>query len=170
MEALHVRRAKSDEIVWIIDLSQRVQDALTTSGSLQQIGPLPYQMVEPSIHAGCTYLLESPERRLGSVLVDPIKAPSLQKWQLEGLEPPVWYLHALMIEPNARGKGLGMTFLDGIKQYVLPDHKGSITLNCWAGNHKLRDFYLRAGFTLHGIYGEKDYEVAVFLYPFNYNC
>ena len=59
------------------------------------------------------------------------------------LPGPHYYLHALMIEPAEQGKGLGLRFLDGVREQVVPDQRGTIILDCWAGNHKLRDFYAR---------------------------
>jgi hypothetical protein len=70
-----------------------------------------------------------------------------------------------MLEPEMQGKRLGLPFLEGVKRHVVPDGRGVIILDCWAGNEKLRDFYRRAGFTFHGVFGEKDYEIAVFLFP-----
>jgi hypothetical protein len=60
---MNVRRATINDAAWIVDLSQRVQTALTAAGNLQKIGPLPLSIVEASIQAGTTYLLEKPARR-----------------------------------------------------------------------------------------------------------
>ena len=163
---MNVRRATIIDADWIVDLSKRVQAALTAAGSLQQIGPLTLSIVEASIQAGTAYLLKQPAHRIGSVLVDPVTPtypPSLAQWRLDRLPGPFWYLHALMIEPEEQGKGLGRIFLDGIRQQVIPYHNGTIVLDCWAGNDKLRDFYLRAGFTLHGVFPEKGYLVGIFV-------
>jgi GNAT superfamily N-acetyltransferase len=165
-ENLIVRRASKHDAEWIVDLSQRVQEALTASGSLQQIGPLPRATVEASILAETAYLLEASSHRLGSVLVDPV-IPTyrhhLIQWRLDTFPGPLWFLHALMLEPEEQGKGLGKVFLDGVKDLVIPHNNGTIVLDCWAGNEKLRDFYLRAGFTFHGEFPVKDFEVAVFV-------
>lgn len=165
-----VRHATPDDAEWIVDLSARVQAALTAAGSLQQIGPLPLEMVEMSIRSNSAYLLVTAGRRAGSVLVDPLDGiyPYTQKcdyigWGVHRLPAPLLYLHALMLDPTEQGNGLGLIFLDGIKRLALPE-RGTIILDCWAGNPKLRDFYQRAGFTHHGDFPEKDYEIAVFFY------
>lgn len=163
---MHVRKSTVRDTSWIIDLSRRVQDALTASGSLQRIGPLPVDMVERAVQNGDAYILEDSERRLGSVLVEPIALlPTIpaKAWGLDTLPQPLWYLHALMLEPEEQGKGLGLHFLEGVKQWVVPT-QGTIALDCWAGNDKLRDFYRRADFSFHGVFPVKDYEVAVFFY------
>jgi hypothetical protein len=69
-----------------------------------------------------------------------------------------------MLEPSEQGKGLGMSFLNGVRDRVVPNRRGTIILDCWAGNHKLRDFYHRADFHLHGIVPTPlGFDVAVFV-------
>ena len=163
---MEVRKALQTDVAWIVSLSDRVQAALTASGSLQQIGPLPASLVERTVQSGTAYVLETASNRLGSVLVEPVsQIPTLplRDWNLDTLPSPLWYLHALMLEPTEQGKGYGRHFLQNVKQLVVPT-QGTIILDCFAGNEKLRDFYLHGGFSLHGIYREKDYEVAVFFY------
>jgi GNAT superfamily N-acetyltransferase len=157
-----VRPATLDDVSWIVGLSARVQAALTASGSLQQIGPLPLEDTKRSILSGHAYLLESAGVGLGSVLIDPLDGTHLEKWQLPGEQGPWWYLHSFMLEPKEQGKGLGLVFLGDVKEQMAA-LSGAIVLDCWAGNGKLRDFYQRAGFTGHGVFGVKDYEVMVFV-------
>jgi GNAT superfamily N-acetyltransferase len=163
MEERQVRRATLDDASWIVELSARVQAALTASGSLQIIGPLPLETVERSISSGHACVLETAERRIGSVLIDPAEHLPDDKWKLHTLPTPLWYLHALMLEPQEQSKGAGLVFLEGIKRLMAPEG-GTIVLDCWAGNAKLRDFYHRAGFTFHGVFPAKDYEIAVFFF------
>lgn len=169
-EKYQVRRATLSDARWIIDLSARVQESLTASGSRQLIGPLSPAMVELSIRGGYTYLLEVEGRCAGSTLVDPLDGqylytrtlPAVQ-WNLPVPSTSRWYLHALMLDPSERGKGLGLTFLERVKQLALSE-PGTIVLDCWAGNTKLREFYQHAGFTYQGNFPEEDYEVAVFTF------
>lgn len=163
MNERQVRPAAPTDADWMVDLSGRVQRALTAAGSQQQIGPLPLEVVKQAIHAGHAYIFEKTDRRIGSVLVDPVENNLLMlvQWDLHELPGPLWYLHSLMLEPEEQGKGLGLSFLAGLKHLVIPT-SGTIILNCWAGNAKLRDFYRRAGFTFHSIQPVEDYEVAIF--------
>ena len=68
-----------------------------------------------------------------------------------------------MLEPEQQGKRLGVAFLEEVKRLMAP-RSGTIVLDCWAGNGKLRDFYQRAGFTIHGIFPVQDYDVMVFVF------
>ncbi len=163
MNDRRVRPAVLADADWMVDLSGRVQRMLTAAGSKQQIGPLPQEVVELAIQAESAYIFEIGQRRIGSVLVDSVEnsLPIIVRWGLHELPAPLWYLHALMLEPDEQGKGLGLSFLEGLKRLVIPT-SGTIILNCWAGNAKLRAFYQRAGFTFHSVQPVEDYEVAIF--------
>jgi GNAT superfamily N-acetyltransferase len=166
---LEVRRATIKDVEWIVDLSACVQAALTASGSSQRIGPLERATIESTVRAGNGFILQIGERPIGSTLVDPAAAyPALPlvEWGLAALPAPRWYLHALMLEPAERGNGFGKRFLDGMRDLVVPGGLGTIILDCWAGNHTLRDFYHRAGFRLHGVFDTGlGFGVAVFVTP-----
>lgn len=157
------RRATLDDAHWIVELSARVQAALTASGSLQQIGPLPLPEVERMSRLGNVCVLELDGRGIGSTLLYPIENnhPELVRINLQHMPEPLWNLRALMLDPEEQGKGLGLHFLEGVRRLVIPT-AGSILLGCWAGNAKLRDFYRRAGYTFLGVFPENDYEIAAF--------
>jgi GNAT superfamily N-acetyltransferase len=168
-----VRLASQCDSTGIVDLSVRVQAALTASGSLQQLGPLPLQVVETSIHGKHAYILDASDRLVGSVLVDPLDGicPNTKyilhaSWGLEKVPSPLWYLHALMLEPAEQGKGLGLVFWEGVVR-AMKDQKGTVVLDCWAGNSKLREFYQKAGFMYHGDFPENDYCISVYFYALN---
>ena len=165
---IRVRPAIEDDAQWIIDLSARVQESLTLSGSLQEIGPLSAQAVEISTRGGFAYLLEVKGWPIGSVLVEPLdgkysNTQSIQyvRWEVDHLPGPIWYLQSLMIEPTEQSKGLGLIFLGGVMA-LMEDEGGTIILDCWAGNAKLRDFYEKAGFIFHDDFPESNYEISVY--------
>jgi len=164
-QPLKVRQAEQDDIAYIVDLSRRVQEKLTASGSLQQIGPIPREIVDAQVNAGTAHILEEDSRRLGSVFVEPMTVEILGHWKFADPMLKPWFLHKLMLDPGEQGRGLGAHFLEGIKAYVASQQPGgTIVLDCWAGNDKLRDFYTRAGFKLHGVFPANGFEVAVFVY------
>lgn len=164
-QPLKVRRAEQEDIAFIVDLSRRVQEKLSASGSLQKIGPIPRETVEAQVNAGTAHILDEGSRPLGSVFVEPVPVESLGRWKLDDPTLKPWFLHKLMLEPEEQGRGLGAQFLEGIKAYVASRQPvASIVLDCWAGNDKLRDFYTRAGFTLQGVFPANGFEVAVFVY------
>lgn len=123
-QPLKVRRAEQGDIAYIVDLSRRVQEKLTASGSLQQIGPIPRETVEAQVNAGTAHILDGGLRRLGSVFVEPVTIKSLGRWKLDDAALKPWFLHKLMLEPGEQGRGLGAHFLEGIKAYELPGSQG----------------------------------------------
>lgn len=169
--ALKVRPADIEDTTYIISLSSRVQEALTATGSLQKIGPLPRHVVQASIQGGHAYLLELNGRLIGSVLLDPLDREfpnaaeiTYGEWILANIsDGPFWYLHALMLEPIEQGKRLGKQFLEGMLRQMREDHRtGVIVLDCWAGNENLGRFYQECGFQYRGDFPEDDFEVSVY--------
>jgi len=169
---MHVRHATPDDIHTIAAMSTRVQAKLTASGSLQEFGPLPVDVVAARVAAGTAYVLDGGAGQiLGGVFVAPITDETESKmrlWGLAELPGTIFFLEKLMIEPGEQGYGLGYALLDGIKLLVLAAPDDTIVLDCWAGNDTLRAFYTRAGFHLHGVFPAGTplgtFEVAVFVY------
>ncbi|KAK1763727.1 acyl-CoA N-acyltransferase [Phialemonium atrogriseum] len=166
--AVKIRQGEPDDVPWVIALSVRVQEALTSSGSKQVIGPLQVGMVESAISARCCYILslESTSDRLGSVIIMPLPHDHLYHQQLgadtmKDFSKPHWVLQSLMLEPEWQGKRIGIRFLAGVAGLMGPE-LGTIFLDCWEGNTKLQSFYSRAGFKHLGTVPENDYYVAVF--------
>lgn len=163
---LTVRQAQEGDVAFIVALIDRVQKKLTDSGSLQQIGPVSTATALDYINRDAAHILVESDRRLGSVFVEPVtieSCPYLQQWGLVSRKHFPWFLRKLAIEPDEQGRGLGYLFLNGIKSYIsVQPQPAMIFLDCWAGNIKLRTFYTKAGFQLHGVYPADDAEVAVF--------
>ncbi len=165
---MKVRRAAHTEIETLVGMSARIQDALIAEGSLQEFGPLSVAFVASHVAAGTCYVLADGDKILGGVIVAPLTSPgyeTLAHWNLDGVECPIWFLEKLMIEPAEQGHHLGDLLLAGVKQVAAshPLHP-TIVLDCWAGNEKLRTFYTRNGFRLHGVFGAGGFEVAVFVW------
>ena len=122
---------------------------------------------EQDIAARAAYVLAEGGTVLGSVFVEAVTArrmPVLARWGLGDSVCPLRYLHTLVIELTMQGRGLGHVLLNGVKAAVAAHDPAAIVLDCWAGNDRLRAFYARDGFHLHGIFAEADYEIAVFVW------
>jgi len=169
---IYARPATLNDTDYIVDLSSRVQLALTSSGSLQEIGPLSRTVVDRSIQGSHAYIFETNGLRKGSVLVDPLDGTFSNTAEISYgsrgvqnvLPGPFWYLHALMLEPTEQGRGLGRRFIDGVLDLMrMAGRKGTVVLDCWAGNAKLRRFYEAVGFKYHGDFPENDYQISVYV-------
>lgn len=165
-DSMEVRRATITEDAAIVELSERVQAALVASGSLQRIGPIPHETVVAHITAGTAHVLVRSTRVIGSIFVAPESAetrPKFQRWELADMGHSRWFLEKFMLAPEEQGRQLGYGFIAHVKEAVAAqDPHATIALDCWAGNQKLLAFYTRAGFTLHGIYPDAGFEVAIF--------
>lgn len=193
-ESYVVRRARCDDIAAIADLSRRVQDRLTETGSRQQFGPLDPDVVTAQVRAGTAWVLTSmprtdapsfdatmvrktagpammedmvAERVRGAVFVEPVTMetlPALARWAIDADGLAIRYLHKLMVAPDHQGRALGRMLLDGVQSLTTDHEPALIVLDCWAGAVRLRRFYTRCGFALHGVFPEDDYEIAVFIW------
>ena len=169
-QRLLVRLAGVDDVSALVDLSGAVQDKLTASGSLQVFGPIPPETVAAHVAAGSAFVLSDVGAPIGGMFVEPCSdAPVtpglpdiLHKLGFTEADAPLWFLQKLMIAPARQRGGLGRLLLDAARSHVLGADGGTLALDCWAGNVKLREFYTRAGFTLHGEYRDEGFAVAVF--------
>ncbi len=71
------------------------------------------------------------------------------------------YLYRIAILPRIQGLGFGVTMLNLIRECETLNRK-SLYLDCWAGNKKLRNFYLESGFIYMGDYPEDDYYISIY--------
>jgi RimJ/RimL family protein N-acetyltransferase len=163
------RVATKDDAGWIVDLSSRVQTDLTSKGSAQVIGPLTIQSVDSSLQNGRCFIFETLQHdaitNIGIVSIDVYSNNyAFSKEEMKNMPEKKWFLHALMIEPEFQGNGLGKIFLREVLGKMGRESEGVVLLDCFVGNKKLRAFYERVGFVLLREVLEEDYLVAVFTY------
>jgi len=177
VKTLHARKSGPGDIGPIADLSRCVQTRLSSSGSLQVIGPLPPKKVAAYVRSGNAWGLYDQSTLVGSAFVEPVMEASadlrhqIALWGFDLATGPIWFLSKLMVEPGLQGQGLGRVLLGAIKRQIAAkcgskSQHGVIVLDCWAGNDKLRAFYEENGFCVHGVFGEDGYEIAVFVWRF----
>ena len=160
-----VRKATILDMPLLREIAQSAQDKLIHAGSVQQIAGYSYRNMGVRIEHGELYVLETFAGILGSVFVEPVtpeRFPQITHWDVAPDGCPVCFLYGLVIDPVRQGQGWGRTLLDGLRHRQAFAAPAVLTLDCWAGNGKLRRFYSEAGFRLHGEFPESDYQVAVF--------
>ncbi|MGD6796003.1 GNAT family N-acetyltransferase [Metabacillus indicus] len=83
--------------------------------------------------------------------------------QLSGLmmDSDNMYLSQIAILREYQGKGIGLYITKFTCSYAMSVKK-KIYLDCWAGNEKLKNFYLKAGFDYQGDLPEEDYSISIF--------
>jgi RimJ/RimL family protein N-acetyltransferase len=65
--------------------------------------------------------------------------------------------------PEIQGNSLGRDIIDYACKYAERNYT-AIYLDCYSGNKKLREFYLKSGLDYVGDFPEEDYFVSVFRY------
>ncbi|EME86443.1 uncharacterized protein MYCFIDRAFT_202510 [Pseudocercospora fijiensis CIRAD86] len=162
------RLARQQDAEAVVQLSQRVQAALAASGSLQHLRAVKVEQISEEIGRHECFILEDQltAQIIGAASTGAIQHdyyPVAVNFSLSNYCKPWIYLYSVMLDPNHQGRGLGRGFIgDYVKHLEEVFGGGTIILDCWAGNSKLRDFYIRSGFTFAAIVPENDYEVAVF--------
>ncbi len=73
------------------------------------------------------------------------------------------YLYRIAILPRVQGIGIGSSILESIEKDER-FNKEDLYLDCWAGNKKLKEFYLKSGFIYIGDYPEDDYKISIYKY------
>lgn len=174
--SLAVRLGRVADQHEIIKLSQRVQDKLTASGSLQQTGPLEPEVVGKAIANQECLVLEHHQSEsfatkvIGCALSRELDAGyflTTPEFDMERFPAPWLYLQSIMLDPENQSSGIGVLFVSDVVEKIasVPATGGTLFLDCWAGNEKLRDFYSKVGFDFVAVIPEEDYEIAVFSQP-----
>lgn len=73
------------------------------------------------------------------------------------------YLSQIAILPKFQGRNVGSAINDFTCSFVKGLNQ-TLYLDCWAGNEKLKEFYLRNGLEYIGDFPEEDYFISVFKY------
>lgn len=73
------------------------------------------------------------------------------------------YLYRIAILPRVQGIGIGSSILESIEKDER-FNKEDLYLDCWDGNKKLKEFYLKSGFIYIGDYPEDDYKISIYKY------
>ncbi len=163
-----VRAGLASDASPVLQIVQAAQDRLTKAGSSQQLVGYTRENVSARIERRELYVLEVDDRILGSAFVEPVtpeRFPQIAGWNIAPDGCPVWFLYGLVIDPDAQGRGWGRVLLHSLCSQEAFAPPAVLTLDCWAGNQKLRRFYTDAGFQLHGVFPEEDYQIAVFTRP-----
>ncbi len=165
LERYRVRDTAASDFSTVLDIAQAAQRKLTDAGSIQQIAGYTVQNVRERTERGEALVLEVSDSVIGSAFVEPVTSgrfPQVAAWNVVSGGYPTWFLYGLVIHPQHQGRSWGQRLLHGICRQENLAAPAMLLLDCWAGNAKLRRFYADAGFDLHGVFPEEDYEIAVF--------
>lgn len=71
------------------------------------------------------------------------------------------YFYRIAILPEYQGQNIGLDIINYVSK-ISRDSNKYLYLDCWAGNQRLKKFYLKAGFDFCGDFPEDDYMISVF--------
>ena len=106
-----------------------------------------------------TYVLESENIIIGTFSLKNLVSNS---WVLSVRQNDL-YLIGIAILPEYQGKNIGRIIID-YSCKISRDTKKTLYLDCWAGNEKLKNFYIKAGLDYCGDFAEEDYKISVYKY------
>lgn len=153
-EFMKVRQATKDDFYQILALVNSTAQNIIEKDIFQWSYPCEVDEIEKQITNGEVFLLEDDNKLIGSYSIKPLDEQYPVHIE-NGL-----YLYRIMIHPFFHGKNMG----DHIFKHLRSHYKkrDNIILDCWDGNDKLKEFYLRNGCTLMGEYIEGTYKISIF--------
>lgn len=159
---IEIKLADKSSVDSIVELLNKVTLNLHRKNINQWIYPWNFKDVEEDIENRKTYIIRIDSQLAGTFS---IKDTGSMNDGLTVIEPGNLYLYRIAVLPEYQGKNIGLQIVDYAFKISI-DSKKILYLDCWAGNKKLKDFYLKAGFDLCGDFPEEDYMVSVFkFYP-----
>jgi GNAT superfamily N-acetyltransferase len=89
----------------------------------------------------------SPQQEIiASVILNEWQDPQWSSISWHTLSDQVWVIHALVIQPNQQGQGLGTSILQMIEKLALQHGYLGIRLDAFNGNHRVHSFYQDRGY------------------------
>jgi len=150
--SLIIRKALATDIYSLVNLINLTSKNLIEKGINQWEYPCDRRKVEEELEEGLIFMLESHGKIIGSFSIKDISTFDAIK-----LNKPVKYLYRVIISPNHQGNKLGNTIIQHLREV-----SGDIYLDCWAGNHKLKQFYTGNDCIYLGDFPEEDYMISVY--------
>lgn len=151
-----IRLATLDDKGIVLDILNKVTLDLHGKGIQQWEYPWDADKLVSEIKKNYVYVLLKDENIIGTFCIKEID--ELSEFKIDSRSN---YLSQIAILPYYQGNKLGSVITNFACAYVKEGSK-TLYLDCWAGNQKLKDFYLNNGFTYEGDFPEDDYFISIF--------
>ena len=152
-----IRLAKNNCRSRIVEILNTVTLSLQQKNINQWTYPCDSKKLEMDIKNKNTYVLESENIIIGTFSLKNLVSNS---WVLSVRQNDL-YLYGIAILPEYQGKNIGRVIID-YSCKISRDTKKTLYLDCWAGNEKLKNFYIKAGLDYCGDFPEEDYMISVY--------
>ncbi|MGP1908373.1 GNAT family N-acetyltransferase [Metabacillus sp. JX24] len=153
---MNIRLANIQDLKQLLHVYNQVTADLHEKGINQWEYPWCAEKLLNKIKNHEMYVLVDDSVLIGAFCIEEIN-------QLSGLaiDSASVYLSQIAILPENQRKGIGLYITEFACSYAMSVKK-KIYLDCWAGNEKLKNFYLKAGFDYQGDLPEEDYSISIF--------
>ena len=148
---MKIRTAKIKDLESVINLMNLTSKHLIEKNVYQWSYPCCNRDIKEDIKKGELYILSEKNKIIGSYSIKDLE----EKFYIESEEG--LYLYRIAIDPKYQGKNIGNEIIKHLR-----NKKKEIFFDCWAGNNKLKEFYLKNGCQLLGDYPEETYKISVF--------
>jgi GNAT superfamily N-acetyltransferase len=153
-----IRLAIENDLVELVELYNEVTLDLHRKGINQWDYPWDFNKIRKEIISKTLFVLELNEELIGTFSICHIEELANLK-----LQERCYYLAKIALLPKCQGSGFGAQIIQ-FASAKANEAEVSLYLDCWAGNEKLKKFYLKTGFVLIGDFPENDYYISIFKY------
>ena len=137
-----------DAIAAIYDHAHDAEEAgLTTTGWIRGIYPVT-ETAEASLDRGDMYVAELDDKVVAAGIINQIQVNVYLDcdWDFKAPEDDVSVLHTLVVDPGARGKGIGPAFVQFWENYALEHDCYTLRIDTNARNARARKMYAKLGY------------------------
>lgn len=154
-----IKLAEKNNSNSILQLLNTVTLNLHNRGINQWEYPWKFDEIQLEIKEGHTYIVTIDDEIIGVFSVKDVGSS-------DGIDFIKWssmYLYRIAILPQYQGNNIGYEIIKYAHTLAGNSNK-TLYLDCWAGNEKLKKFYINTGFCYCGDFPEEDYMISVFKY------
>lgn len=150
-----IRKATIQDLDAVVDVINLASQNLIKKGVHQWQYPCDTLQIKEEIEKGLIFILESNGKIIGSYSMKDI-----DRFEAIGLNESAKYLYRVVIAPEHQGKKAGDKLIQDLREKNAKED--DIYLDCWAGNDKLKQFYVGNGCSYLGDYPEEDYLISIY--------
>lgn len=153
---MKIRLATSNDLQQVVNVLNKATLDLLKKAIYQWDYPWNVNKIINEIKNNYSYVLLLDEEIVGTFCIKDIDCLSKLTFNSKNI-----YLYQIAIIPEYQGNNYGSEITDFARS-LANERNETIYLDCWAGNEKLKNFYLNNGFEYQGDFPEADYFISIF--------
>ncbi|WP_342597937.1 GNAT family N-acetyltransferase [Psychrobacillus sp. FSL H8-0483] len=151
-----IKLAVKKDVELILEVLNKVTLHLHKRGINQWEYPWDSVHIKNGIEESNTYKLVVDDNVIGTFVIQTIDHLNKLTIRADSL-----YVGRIAILPEYQGRNIGSMIIDFANSFAHSKNQ-DMYLDCWAGNRKLKDFYLHNGLDYVGDFPVKDYWISIF--------